>query len=59
MPYGLVFKAFMNEVFQEYLHRFVIIYIDILIYFQNKADNCLHIAHVIQRLKENHLYLKL
>ncbi|KAI2659527.1 Transposon Tf2-11 polyprotein [Labeo rohita] len=43
MPYGLsisplIFQTFMNEVFQEFLHRFVIVYIDdILIYSRNLA----------------------
>lgn len=34
MPYGLAnFQGFLNEVFREFLHRFVIVYIDdILIY---------------------------
>lgn len=65
MPYGLanspsVFQAFMNEVFRDYLHRFVIIYIDdILIYSQNEADHHLHVAQVLQRLRDNHLYLKI
>lgn len=65
MPYGLanspsVLQAFMNEVFREYLHRFVIIYIDeILIYSWNEADHHLHVAQVLQKLRENRLYLKL
>ncbi|XP_016350303.1 RNA-directed DNA polymerase homolog [Sinocyclocheilus anshuiensis] len=43
MPYGLsnspsVFQGFMNEVFREYLHRFVIMYVDILIYSWNLVE---------------------
>lgn len=44
MPYGLantslVFQGFMDEVLQDMLQRFVIIYIDdILIYSQNLAN---------------------
>ncbi len=44
MPYGLfnspsVFQGFMNEVFRELLHCFVIVYIDnILIYSRNLAE---------------------
>lgn len=49
MPYGLanspsIFQGFMNEVFWEFLQRFVIVYIDgILIYSQNLADHRHHV----------------
>ncbi|KAL0170711.1 hypothetical protein M9458_035307, partial [Cirrhinus mrigala] len=64
MPYGLtnlpsVFQGFMNEVFREFLHRFVIIYIDILIYFRNLAEHRRHVEQVLQKLREYHLYLNL
>ncbi len=65
MPYGLanspsVFQSFINEVFQEFLHNFVIVYIDdILIYSQNPADHRHHLTQVLQRLCQHHLYLKL
>lgn len=58
MPYGLsnspsVFQAFMNEVFREYLHRFVIIYIDdILIYSQNEVNRHLLVAQDLQKLRQ-------
>ncbi|KAL0173278.1 hypothetical protein M9458_033589, partial [Cirrhinus mrigala] len=48
-PYGLsispsVIQTFMNEVFREYLHRFVMVYIDdILIYSRNLADHRQHV----------------
>ncbi len=48
IPYGLsnslsVFQGFMNEVFWEFLHQFVIVYIDnILIYSQNLAEHRHH-----------------
>ncbi|KAL0198900.1 hypothetical protein M9458_007440, partial [Cirrhinus mrigala] len=51
MPYGLsispsVFQTLMNEVFREFLHRFVGVYIDdILIYSWNLAG---HLQHVQQ-----------
>ncbi|KAL0194684.1 hypothetical protein M9458_008256, partial [Cirrhinus mrigala] len=49
MPYGLsispsVFQTFMNEVFREFFHRFVVVYIDdILIYSRNLAELRQHI----------------
>ncbi len=65
MPYGLsnapsVFQEFMNEVFREFLHRFVIVYIDdILIYSRNLADHCHPVVQVLQKLRQFRLYLKL
>lgn len=59
MPYGLVsspsvFQGFMNEVFREYLHRFVKIYMnDILINSRNETDHHLHVTQVLQKLQEN------
>ncbi len=65
MPYGpanapSIFQEFMNEVFREFLHSFVIVYIDdILIYSRNLADHCHHVRQVLQRLRQYLLYLKL
>ncbi len=65
MPYGLsnspsVFQCFMNEVFWEFLHQFMIVYIDdILIYSRNLAEHRHHVTRVLQRLRVHHLYLKL
>ncbi len=64
MPYGLVnapsvFQDFMHEVLREYLHRFVHVYIDdILIYSRSMAEHRHHVAEVLQRLREFHLFLK-
>ncbi|KAL0183501.1 hypothetical protein M9458_019197 [Cirrhinus mrigala] len=58
MPYGLsispsVFQTFMNEVFREFLHRFVIVYFDdILIYSRNLAEHRQHIQQVLQKLRQ-------
>ncbi|KAL0180368.1 hypothetical protein M9458_025810, partial [Cirrhinus mrigala] len=65
MPYGLsispsVFQMFMNEVFQEFLHRFVIVYIDdIMIYSWNLAEHRQHVQQVLHKLRDHSLYLKL
>ncbi len=63
MLYGLsnsIFQEFMNEVFREFLHRFVIVYIDdILIYSRNLADHRHHVAQVLQKLRQFRLYLML
>ncbi len=65
MPYGLsnspsIFQCFMNEVFREFLHQFVMVYIDdILIYSRNLAEHRHHVTQVLQWLRVHHLYLKL
>ncbi|KAK3540671.1 hypothetical protein QTP70_034527 [Hemibagrus guttatus] len=64
MPYGLtnapsVFQDFIHEVLREFLHRFVLVYIDdILIYSRNLAEHCHHVAEVLTRLREFQLFLK-
>ncbi|KAL0199034.1 hypothetical protein M9458_007574, partial [Cirrhinus mrigala] len=64
MPYGLtnspsIFQNFMNEVFREFLHRFVIIYIDdILIYSRELAEHHRHVTQVLQCLRKHQLFLK-
>ncbi|KAL0151259.1 hypothetical protein M9458_053450 [Cirrhinus mrigala] len=65
MPYGLVnspsiFQNFMNEIFRDFLHHFVIVYIDdILIYSHDLQEHRRHVLQVLQRLREHRLYLKL
>ncbi|KAK3573744.1 hypothetical protein QTP86_032542, partial [Hemibagrus guttatus] len=64
MPYGLanapsVFQNFIHEVLREFLHRFVLVYIDdILIYSRNMAEHRHHVAEVLERLREFQLFLK-
>ncbi|KAL0150107.1 hypothetical protein M9458_054534 [Cirrhinus mrigala] len=64
MPYGLVnspsvFQNFIHEVLREFLHHFVIVYIDdILIYSRSEAEHRHHVAEVLQKLREHQLYLK-
>ena len=64
MPFGLtnapsVFQGFMNEVFREYLHRFVIVYLDdILVYSRNETEHSHHVSLVLHKLREHHLFAK-
>ena len=64
MPFGLtnapaVFMALMNKVFQSYLDKFVIVFIDdILIYSRNKSEHEQHLRTVLQTLREKQLYAK-
>ncbi|KAK3506401.1 hypothetical protein QTP70_016614, partial [Hemibagrus guttatus] len=64
MPYGLanapsVFQDFMHEVLRDFLHRFVLVYIDdILIYSRSMADHQRHVMEVLRRLRSHHLFLK-
>ena len=49
----------MNDVFQEYLDRFVVCYLDdILIYSKNIEEHEEHVKLVLQRLRESGLYAK-
>ncbi|KAM2782206.1 hypothetical protein COP1_011852 [Malus domestica] len=49
----------MNEVFQQYLDRFVIVFIDnILVYSKSKADHIQHLNLVLKKLREHRLYSK-
>ncbi|KAL0168422.1 hypothetical protein M9458_036644, partial [Cirrhinus mrigala] len=42
----------MNEVFQEFLHRFVVVYIDILIYSWNLAEHRQHVQQSLPQARE-------
>jgi hypothetical protein len=49
----------MNDIFQEWLDDFVVIYIDdILVYSDYMEEHVEHLRKVFQRLKENKLYAK-
>ena len=49
----------MNQVFQPYLDKFVIVFIDdILIYSKNKQEHKVHLRVVLQTLRERQLYAK-
>ena len=65
MPFGLTnapatFCTLMNEVFHEYLDKFVVVYLDDIVVFSSSLEE--HVQHlklVFQKLKENQLYAKL
>jgi hypothetical protein len=50
----------MNKVFVEYLDKFVVVFIDdILIFSKNEEEHDEHLRLVLQKLRENQLYVKL
>ena len=65
MSFGLTnasaaFMDFMNRVFQPYLDRFVIVFIDdILVYSGSSEEHSEHLRIVLQTLRERQLYAKL
>ena len=61
MPFGLTnapaaFIGLMNKVFQQYLDRFVIVFIDdILVYSKSKEEYGRHLILVLRKLREHRL----
>ena len=64
MPFGLTnapvaFMDLMNRVFQPYLDRFVVVFIDdILVYSETEEKHDEHLRIVLQVLREKELYAK-
>lgn len=64
MPFGLTnapatFQTLMNTVLQEYLDRFVVVYLDdLVIYSQSKEEHEKHLELVLTKLRENDLFAK-
>jgi hypothetical protein len=64
MPFGLTnapatFQSLMNEIFQNYLRRFILVFFDdILIYINTLVDHLSHLETVFKLLKINELYAK-
>jgi hypothetical protein len=65
MSFGLTnapayFMYLMNKVFMEYLDKFMVVFIDdILIFSKNEQEHDEHLRLVLQKLRENQLYIKL
>ena len=64
MPFGLTnapaaFMRLMNDIFRDYLDKFVIIFIDdILIYSKSKEEHAEHLQKVLERLRSHKLFAK-
>eukprot|EP00798_Chlamydomonas_sp_ICE-L_P026337 gene26337-biopygen11291 len=64
LPFGLAnapsaFTKVMNTVFRDFIGKFVVIYLDdILIFSKDDEEHEKHIRMVLQRLEDNHLFLK-
>jgi len=65
LPFGLtnapaMFMTLMNNVFNEYLDRFVVIYLDdILVYSKTKKEHIEHLRQVLTKLRQHKLYAKM
>ena len=64
MPFGLTnapatFCNLMNDVFYEFVDRFVMVYLDdIVIYSESLEDHLEHLRKVLSKLREHQLYVK-
>ncbi|KAL5579059.1 hypothetical protein UlMin_011501 [Ulmus minor] len=64
MPFGLknapaTFCTLMNQVFQDFLDKFVVVYLDdIVVYSSTMEEHKKHLEMVFQKLRENQLYVK-
>jgi hypothetical protein len=65
LPFGLTnapatFMTLMNNVFREYLDKYVVVYLDdILIYSKTKEEHVQHLRNVLSKLREHKLYAKM
>src|SRR4051812_7680061 len=64
LPFGLTnapatFRTLMNDIFKEYLDKFVIIYLDnILVYSKTEEDHLRLLQTVLRTLRKHKLYVK-
>ena len=65
VPFGLTntpttFMCLMNNVFNKYLDKFVLVFLDdIIIYSKNEEEHEYHLKLTLQLLREHNLYAKL
>jgi hypothetical protein len=65
MPFGLsnapgTFQALMNEIFSEYLRKFILVFFDdILIYNLDRKTHCKHLPIALSVLQQNQLFAKM
>jgi Reverse transcriptase (RNA-dependent DNA polymerase) len=65
MPFGLTnapstFQALMNEVFRDYVDKFILVYLDdVLIFSRSDEEHKQHVEMVLQRLRDEKLFAKL
>ena len=64
VPFGLAnapatFQAYINEALVNLVDVICVVYLDdILIYSHNPEDHSKHVSQVLERLRENRLYVK-
>ena len=64
MTFGLTnapayFMTMMNNVFMEFLDKFVVVFIDdILVYSKNEEEHEGHLRQILEKLREHKLYAK-
>ena len=64
MPFGLTnapatFQCLMNDILSPFLRHFVLVFLDdILIYSPTLSSHLSHLQQKLQKLRDNHLYLK-
>jgi RNase H-like domain found in reverse transcriptase/Reverse transcriptase (RNA-dependent DNA polymerase) len=65
MPFGLTnapstFQALMNEVFRDYVDKFILVYLDdVLIFSRSDEEHKQHVEMVLQRSRDEKLFAKL
>ncbi|MBW0484421.1 hypothetical protein O181_024136 [Austropuccinia psidii MF-1] len=64
MPFGITnapasFHSFLNDIFSEFLHIFVVVYLDsIMVFSSSEYGHVRHVASVLQRLRYNNLFFQ-